>query len=77
MVHKTVSPCLKHLKHLTALGHEVVQTTPYDVAVIWSVLWHGTMAKNKPAWDNCLQKVNRNCTPSRWNKKRHNMESCN
>lgn len=41
---------------LTALGHEVVLNDSYDVAVIWSVLWHGTMAKNKPVWDDCQAK---------------------
>jgi hypothetical protein len=41
-------------------GHEVIYNEPYrvgdhysnyDVAVIWSVLWHGRMAKNKDVWD--------------------------
>jgi len=26
-----------------------------NVAVIWSVLWHGTMAQNKRVWDHCIQ----------------------
>lgn len=25
----------------------------YDVAVIWSILWKGRMASNKPVWDYC------------------------
>lgn len=27
-----------------------------NVAVIWSVLWNGTMAQNKRIWDHCQQK---------------------
>lgn len=27
-----------------------------NVAVIWSVLWHGRMAQNKRVWDHCEQK---------------------
>jgi len=26
-----------------------------NVAVIWSVLWHGTMAQNKRVWEHCQQ----------------------
>ena len=26
-----------------------------NVAVIWSVLWHGRMAQNKRIWDHCIQ----------------------
>ncbi len=35
-------------------GHEVYinQDKNADVAVIWSVLWRGRMADNKPIWDN-------------------------
>jgi len=41
-------------------GHRVIYNEPYrvmdhydnyDVAVIWSVLWNGRMAKNKQIWD--------------------------
>ena len=33
------------------LGHKVVYNSPdADVAVIWSVLWNGRMAKNKDVW---------------------------
>jgi len=40
-----------------SLGHDVVWNDPVsDVDVIWSVLWHGRMAKNKSIWDrNILQ----------------------
>ena len=47
-------------KSLTDAGHTVIYNEPYrvmdhydnyDVAVIWSVLWHGRMAKNKQIWD--------------------------
>ena len=47
-------------KSLVAAGHKVIYNEPYrvmdhydnyDVAVIWSVLWHGRMAKNKTVWD--------------------------
>jgi hypothetical protein len=35
-----------------SLGHDVVWNDPVcDVDVIWSVLWHGRMAKNKNVWD--------------------------
>lgn len=35
-----------------SLGHDVVWNDPVsDVDVIWSVLWHGRMAKNKAIWD--------------------------
>ena len=35
-----------------ALGHTCVDNDPNsDVDVIWSVLWHGRMAKNKAIWD--------------------------
>ena len=45
---------------LKAAGHSVIYNEPYqvmdhydnyDVAVIWSVLWNGRMAKNKQIWD--------------------------
>jgi len=47
-------------KSLKDAGHTVIYNEPYqvmdhydnyDVAVIWSVLWHGRMAKNKQIWD--------------------------
>jgi hypothetical protein len=47
-------------KSLTDAGHSVIYNEPYkvmyhydnyDVAVIWSVLWNGRMAKNKQVWD--------------------------
>jgi len=38
-----------------SLGHDVVwNNTNSDVDVIWSVLWHGRMAKNKTIWDRNL-----------------------
>ena len=33
-----------------ALGHDVVYNGNDGVDVIWSVLWHGNMAKNKSIW---------------------------
>lgn len=37
---------------LTAAGHTVCESDMHsDVAVIWSVLFHGRMAGNKPVWD--------------------------
>ena len=37
---------------LVANGYDVVWNDPIsDVDVIWSVLWHGRMAKNKDIWD--------------------------
>jgi len=47
-------------KSLIDAGHKVIYNEPYqvmshydnyDVAVIWSVLWNGRMAKNKQIWD--------------------------
>jgi hypothetical protein len=47
-------------KSLTDAGHTVIYNEPYrvmshydtyDVAVIWSVLWHGRMTKNKQIWE--------------------------
>lgn len=47
-------------KSLLDAGHTVIYNEPYrvgghydnyDVAVIWSVLWHGRMAKNKTIWE--------------------------
>ena len=36
-------------------GHDVVWNDPSsDVDVIWSVLWHGRMAKNKSIWERNL-----------------------
>ena len=42
-------------KGLKTLGHKVVSSDE-DIPVIWSVLWHGRMAKNKPIWDNAFKK---------------------
>ena len=36
------------LKHLGHQEHE-----DFDVAVIWSVLWHGRMKNNQPVWEYC------------------------
>jgi len=47
-------------KSLQDAGHSIIYNEPYqvmhhydnyDVAVIWSVLWSGRMAKNKQIWD--------------------------
>jgi len=47
-------------KSLKDAGHTVIYNEPYrvgahysnyDVAVIWSVLWHGRMAKNQTVWE--------------------------
>jgi len=47
-------------KSLIDAGHKVIYNEPYrvmdhydnyDVAVIWSVLWNGRMARNKQIWD--------------------------
>ena len=38
---------------VSTLGHEVVYNDlDADVAVIWSVLWHGRMSANKNVWDH-------------------------
>lgn len=37
---------------LKKLGHQVVDTNE-DVAVIWSVLWHGRMSANKGIYQQC------------------------
>jgi hypothetical protein len=37
-------------KGLKSLGHDIVHANE-DIPVIWSVLWHGRMAKNKYVWD--------------------------
>ena len=38
------------------LGHEVVYNDMNaDVAVIWSVLWHGRMSANKNVWDTFIK----------------------
>lgn len=37
-------------------GHTVIATENFndaDIHVIWSVLWHGKMSKNKQVWDYC------------------------
>ena len=37
---------------LESLGHQVTENdTNCDVPVIWSLLWHGRMIKNKTIWD--------------------------
>src|SRR6056300_2044281 len=50
-------------KSLLDAGHTVIYNEPYrvgghydnyDVAVIWSVLWHGRMAKNKTVWEHYI-----------------------
>jgi hypothetical protein len=47
-------------KSVIDAGHKVVYNEPYrvgghysnyDVAVIWSVLWHGRMSKNQTVWE--------------------------
>lgn len=40
---------------LRAHGHTVVEKDE-DVAVIWSVLWHGRMIANQQIYEQCLQK---------------------
>lgn len=38
------------------LGHEVTyNSTDADVAVIWSVLWHGRMSANKNVWEHFVR----------------------
>jgi hypothetical protein len=38
-------------------GHDVVYNTlEADVAVIWSILWHGRMSPNKKVWDHFKSK---------------------
>ena len=36
------------------LGHEIVDNHE-DVAVIWSVLWHGRMAANQQIYNHCIE----------------------
>ena len=46
---------------LNSAGYTVVNSSEIgdsDVHVIWSVLWHGRMARNKQIWDSC-QKTNK------------------
>mgnify|MGYP000002553324 FL=1 len=47
-------------KSIIDAGHTVIYNEPYrvgdhysnyDIAVIWSVLWHGRMVKNKTVWE--------------------------
>ena len=38
------------LKH-----YDITESEDYDFAVIWSVLWNGRMAKNKPVWEYCVK----------------------
>jgi len=33
------------------LGHDIVHNSTDGIDVIWSVLWHGRMAKNQEIWD--------------------------
>jgi len=40
-------------KGLKLLGHNIVSANE-DIPIIWSVLWHGRMAKNKSIWDNAV-----------------------
>jgi hypothetical protein len=40
---------------LRTLGHTIVEKDE-DVAVIWSVLWHGRMIANQQIYEHCLQK---------------------
>jgi len=43
-------------KSLRRAGHQVTHNNPNsDVAVIWSVLWHGRMAHNKQVWTRYTQ----------------------
>jgi hypothetical protein len=41
-------------KGLRSLGHESVNSDE-QVAVIWSVLWHGRMSSNKTIYDRCIR----------------------
>jgi len=41
-------------KGLKSHGHESVKSHE-DVAVIWSVLWHGRMSSNKLIYDRCIK----------------------
>ena len=36
-------------------GHEIVENNE-DVAVIWSVLWHGRMAGNQQIYNDCVKR---------------------
>ena len=38
-------------KGASKLGHNVVVNEEADIEVIWSILWHGRMARNKLIWD--------------------------
>ena len=42
---------------LKSLGHEVSNSED-SIPVIWSVLWHGRMAKNKAIWEHARSKNN-------------------
>ena len=46
-------PVFEAFKHsLVQAGHTVTESNMHaDVAVIWSVLFHGRMTGNKPVWD--------------------------
>jgi hypothetical protein len=37
-----------------SLGHKIVSSNE-DVAVIWSVLWHGRMADNREIYEKCIK----------------------
>lgn len=46
-------PIFDAVEHgLKKLGHVIVDSNE-DIPVIWSVLWHGRMAKNKFIYENC------------------------
>lgn len=38
-------------KGVSQLGHNVVVNKEADIEVIWSILWHGRMARNKIIWN--------------------------
>ena len=42
-------------KGLLSQGHEIVDSNE-DVAVIWSVLWHGRMSANQHIYEECIQR---------------------
>lgn len=49
-------PVFKALaKGIEKLGHTCTFNTESDIEVIWSVLWHGRMLRNKVIWDRCLK----------------------
>ena len=42
-------------KGIEKLGHTCSFNTEADIEVIWSVLWHGRMLRNKVIWNRCLK----------------------